>query len=340
MSISKRKKDHLNIALNRDVEFRNKTTGFENYDFLHCAAPELNIKDADTSVQFLNKKLSMPFMVSGMTGGCKEAVSINRSIAQACAEESVAMGVGSERQLFENSDFIESYTIVRKYAPKIPVIGNIGGVQLAEADNFDKISRLIDVIEADAMAVHLNPLQELLQPGGDVNFSDILKAVETLSKSAGVPVIIKEIGCGISEEIAGKFIDAGAEYIDVAGAGGTSWAAIESYRTKNSIFADSFRDWGISTAVSIEMVKRIKGAGIIASGGIRSGIDMAKALALGAQMCGAALPALKAVSSGGNEKLIGMIGLWRMQLKTVLFLTGSKKIEHLQREGVCYKIRN
>ncbi len=339
MTISKRKKDHLKIALNRGVNFRNKTTGLEEYDFLHCAAPELNINDVDLSVKFLNKKLSMPFMVTGITGGCKEALSINRVIAQICEEESVAMGVGSQRQLFENSDFTESYKIIRQYAKNVPVIGNIGVVQVAESWNSDKISRLVDIIEADALAVHLNPLQEILQPEGDVNFKGVIKAVERLIKSVKVPIIIKEIGCGISEETARKFVDAGVKYIDIAGAGGTSWAGIESYRTKNKMLAESFWDWGIPTAVSIEMVKRIKDARIIASGGIRSGIDMAKALALGAEMCGAALPVLKSVSYGGGNKLKELIGLWRMQLQAVLFLTGSSKIEHLRREGVCYKIK-
>jgi len=213
MSISQRKKDHIKIALQNKVEFLNKTSGFEKYDFTHCAVPELDLNSIDISTVFLNKKVSAPLMVTGITGGCREALKINKAIAEACSEQSIAVGVGSERQLFESPEFIESYRIVRTSAPNVPVIGNIGAAQLVSVKSFDKIKNLTDVIEADAIAVHLNPLQEMLQPEGDVNFKGVLNSIEKLSAQADIPIIVKEIGCGISKQVAEKLYNAGIRYI-------------------------------------------------------------------------------------------------------------------------------
>ncbi|RKY76572.1 type 2 isopentenyl-diphosphate Delta-isomerase [candidate division KSB1 bacterium] len=337
MSISQRKKDHLKIALQKKVEFFNKTSGFEKYDFTHCAVPELDLNSIDISTVFLNKKVSAPLMVTGITGGCREALKINKAIAEACSEQLIAVGVGSERQLFESSEFIESYRIVRTSAPNVPVIGNIGAAQLVSVKSFDKIKNLTDVIEADAIAVHLNPLQEMLQPEGDVNFKGVLNSIEKLSAQTDIPIIVKEIGCGISKQVAEKLYNAGIRYIDIAGAGGTSWAGIESFRQKERELALSFLDWGIPTAESLRQVRQFKDLHITASGGIRSGIDMAKAIALGADMCGAALPFLKTAVQSGRCGLNKMIGLWKDQLKGVLFLTGSQSIKMLRRPGVCVK---
>jgi len=249
------------------------------------------------------------------------------------------MGVGSERQILENNRFLKSYQIVRQTAPKNIIIGNIGCTQLLQMKDTGPVQKMADLIEADAMAVHLNPLQELLQPEGDRCFAGVLKAIERLAKTIRIPVIVKEIGCGISGEFAKKLVSAGAAYIDVAGAGGTSWAGIESYRNRKNRLARLFWDWGIPTAESVEAVSRIKGARVIASGGIRNGIDMAKALALGAACCAAALSLLRVLHSKKTAGLVKEIQLWRETLKMVMFLTGCKDIRTLQNKNNLQRIQ-
>jgi len=336
--ISNRKNDHIDITGTRNVSFRQKRTGFEQYDFLHCAVPELNFDTIDCSADFLGYRLSAPLMVTGITGGCEKALDINRALAEACSQEAVAIGVGSQRQLLENSKFIKGYTVVREAAGNVPVIGNIGAAQLRNKNRFDAIMELVDVLQADAIAVHLNPLQEILQPEGDKDFSGILAALEQFVRFMNVPVMVKETGCGISYEAARKIHETGVEYIDIAGAGGTSWSAIESFRAGDARLAESFWDWGIPTAESLNAVRPVEHIRIVASGGVRNGIDMAKALALGADLCGAAMPFLHAFQTEGKEGLTETMALWRRQLKTVLFLTGSERIEQLRRPGICFRV--
>lgn len=334
MSISKRKSEHMRIALEKPVGFREKTTGFEHYDFIHCALPETDYNEVKTEIDFLGKRLSFPLMISAVTGGFKGALEINRRLAEACRETGIALCVGSQRQIFDNSNYLESFRIVRKTAPKSVIIGNIGGCQIREIKDVSPFQKIVDLIEADALAVHLNPLQEILQPEGDRHFKGILKGVQTLVAKLNVPVIVKEIGCGISKEVALKLFRAGVSYIDIAGAGGTSWAGIESYRIRSSRKAVQFWDWGIPTARSLEMVMGIKGAKLIASGGIENGTTVAKALALGATLCGSALPLLKVLIEKKEEGLISEIKFWHEELKTVLFLTGSRRIKDLRRSHV------
>lgn len=336
MNLSKRKLDHIRICLNEDVLFKNKTTGFEQYDFIHCALPEMDLKDVDTEISFLGKTLSFPFMINAMTGGFKDAFQINECFAQACKIEKIGLEVGSQRQIFENDKYINTYKIVRKTAPDAVIIGNIGAAQTAECYDFDNIKKLIDVIEADSMAVHLNPLQEVLQPEGDVNFSGVLNGIEKLVNSLSVPVIVKETGCGISSQIVEQLVNVGVEYIDVAGAGGTSWAKVESFRNKQD-FTDAFEDWGIPTAECLEMAGSVKGALIIASGGVKGGITIAKALALGAECCASALPLLKIQDSSGLKGLVDLIVKWRKELKIAMFLTGSRSVRDLKRPGLLVK---
>ncbi len=336
MSISGRKKEHIHIAMEQDVRFRKKTSGFENVDFIHCALPEMNYEDVDCTARFLDKVLSFPLMISGITGGWSEGERINRQLAEVCEQENLALGVGSQRQLLENERYLESYRVVRKVHPKGVIVGNVGAAQLISSECLTDIRRMIDIVQADAMAVHLNPLQEMVQPEGEGKFRGILRAIEMLVRSVEIPVIVKEVGCGISEKVAMDLAGAGVTYIDVAGAGGTSWAGIESFRKTKNPLADRFWDWGIPTAVSLEMVRGV-GIHIIASGGIDNGVTLAKALALGAECCGAALPFLRALAEG-NEGLVRLVKQWREEMKLVMFLTGSRDVEALRREGVIRKV--
>ena len=338
MAISDRKSEHLRLALKRQVHFRDKTTGFEAWDFVHCALPELDFAEINTETEFLGEKLSFPLIISAMTGGFRGAVKINQQVAEVCRSERVAMGVGSERQILESDRFLQSYRIARQTAPESVIIGNMGGTQLLYMEDMKPVQRMVDLIEANAMAVHLNPLQELLQPEGDKHFTGVLKAIERLVKTIKVPVIVKEIGCGISKDTAKKLVSAGAAYIDVAGAGGTSWAGIESCRNPKNRLAPLFRDWGIPTAESVEAVAGIKGARVIASGGVDSGMVMAKAMALGAECCGAALPLLRALKAKKTGGLIKLIREWRETLKMVMFLTGCGDIGALRQKKILKRV--
>jgi isopentenyl-diphosphate delta-isomerase len=252
---ARRKAQHLEICLNQSVKFKEKTAGFEEVDLVHCALPELHFDEVDTSTLFLQKSLSFPFMVSAMTGGHRDSEMINRQLGELCAEMQVGLGLGSQRQALEDDSALKSYAIARKLNPHGVIVGNLGGAQIASMSNLSLVQRLVDMAQADALAIHLNPLQELLQPEGDKDFRGILSAIEKLVKALSVPVIVKEVGCGISLEVARHLADAGVTFIDVAGAGGTSWAAIESYRLKNSCLAQHFWDWGIPT---VECLKQLK----------------------------------------------------------------------------------
>ena len=337
MKTTKRKSEHIRIALNEDVRFRNKTTGFENYELVHCALPEINLQDVSTETEFLGKTLSFPLMIGGMTGGCSNAVEINRQLAVACQEMRIALGVGSQRQMLEDDRHLNSFRVVREVAPDAVIIGNIGAEQVAQMEDLSVYQRMIDLIEADGMAVHLNPLQEALQKEGNARFRDVLKGIEFMVRGLNVPIIVKEVGCGISEHVARILKDVGVKYVDIAGAGGTSWAAIESFREADKRLARRFRDWGIPTARSLEMVSRVSDLHIIASGGIENGVIMAKAFGLGAEMCGAALPFLKVLLEEKTEGLLAMLKLWREELRLAMFLTGSRITDDLRREGVIEK---
>ncbi|MFH1943655.1 MAG: type 2 isopentenyl-diphosphate Delta-isomerase [bacterium] len=337
MLISKRKSEHIQISLNQDVCFRNKTSGFETYELVHCALPEMDVGDVCTMTDFLGKRLSLPLMICGMTGGSPESEEINSLLAEACREEGAALGVGSQRQILENHDYLESYRIARRVYPDGVIVGNVGAVEVATLRDISPFRRMVDLLEANAMAVHLNPLQEVLQPEGEARFRGVLEGIERLVRGLGVPVIVKEVGCGISEAVARRLVDAGVEYIDVAGAGGTSWAGVESHWNTVQKLALRFWDWGIPTAESLRMVARIRGARVIASGGIRDGVTMAKALALGSDLCGAALPFLRALMDGKVERLISLIQSWREELRTAMFLTGCRRIGDLRRKGILIK---
>ena len=340
-STPSRKKDHVDICLTEDVAYHDKTAGFERIEFIHNALPELNLKDIDTSVTFLKKKLWLPLMITGMTGGYEGAVEINGNLALVCEGKKLALGLGSQRQALEDDSYLESYNIVRKNAPTIPIIGNIGVAQVIKGLNFKRLQKLLDDIEADALAIHLNALQEAVQFEGDVNFRGALDRISRLIKKLKIPVIVKETGAGISYSAAKRLYDVGIEYIDVSGSGGTSWSAVESFRKhagessddKNRL-ANKFRNWGIPTTLCIQQVSRIKKMTVIASGGIRDGMDIAKSIALGADMTGMARPLLKVLMENGAQALGNEIDYIQKELKLAMFLTGSKNIKKLKKASL------
>jgi isopentenyl-diphosphate delta-isomerase len=333
-STSSRKKQHVRLALTRDVGFRKKGTGLDHLDFEHNALPEIDFSEVDTSTRFLGHELSCPLLISSMTGGYADALTINRQLAEVCAEMRIALGVGSQRQAMERKTLHRTFSVIREVAPDIPVIGNLGAAEVARLRDADSARRLVDLVHADAFAIHLNPLQELLQPEGNPAFRGVLEGIALLVRELSVPVIVKEIGAGISGEVAARLIKAGVAYIDVAGAGGTSWAGIEILRSKRSSFRERLWDWGIPTASALREVtplkKRSPGLTIIASGGIGSGMDAAKCLALGADMVGSARPMLHALVRGKKRGLKRLLQEWTDELRRVMFLTGAKNIKELQ----------
>lgn len=331
-----RKSSHVDIVLKKKVDYK-KTTGLEVFEFVHNALPEIDYAEIDTHLEFLTFGFSAPIIVSSMTGGFSRAGYINSALAEFCKEKNIGMGVGSQRQALEKPDYLETFKAVRKISEDIFVMGNIGAAQVASGFALTNIRRIIDAIQADALAIHLNPLQELIQPEGDRDFRGVLNGISELVKKAGVPIIVKETGAGISGEVAGKLIDVGVSAIDVSGAGGTSWAAIETMRQSHRAFGNKFWDWGIPTAESLVQVNSLpsrKKFSLISSGGIRDGIDTAKSLALGADICSSAQPFLKALDKRGVRGLVDEFDAWIEELKGAMFLTGSKNIDMLKRANL------
>ncbi len=336
---SRRKEDHLDISLNGDVENRMLSTGFENYRFIHQALPELDLDSINTGTSMFGKKLSAPIMISPITGGTMAGGRLNMRLAGLARKKNIALGIGSQRIAIEDRSFEESFK-VRKTAPDILLFANLGAVQLNYGFGPEQCKRAVDMIGADALMLHLNPMQEAFQDGGDHDFSNLAGKIAGICKKVQFPVIVREVGFGISADVAKMLADAGVAGIDVGGAGGTSWIKIESSRSKDPVLKNiskSFIDWGIPTAESLEMVS---GAGsnikVIASGGIRTGQDVAKAIALGADITGAALPILEAStnSAGEAEDLIDEI---IMGLKITMFGIGASNISNLKNNKYLVK---
>jgi len=329
-----RKKEHLTIALTRDVGFRAKSTGFETWEFVHNALPETNLADVDTSTLFLGRKLSFPLMISCMTGGYADALAINRTLATVCQRAGIALGIGSQRQALENRVYHRTFSVVREVAPDIPIVGNIGAAEVGRMINADGAKQLVDLIRADAFAVHLNPLQEFLQPEGTPNYQGVLRGIGMLVADLPVPVIVKEIGAGISAAVAQRLLDAGVRYIDVAGAGGTSWAGVEALRRKDRAYAEQFWDWGIPTAESLRQVAELKRGSrsftLIGSGGIRNGMDAAKCVAMGADLAASARPMLDVLHRAGESGLARLLEEWRRTFQGAMFLTGATTVPAFQ----------
>ena len=335
---SSRKKDHVLLTVNRDVTFRGKSTGFDDWEFVHNALPEINFSDISTETVFLSKRISFPFMISCMTGGYADAKRINKNLAEVCEEHSVAMGVGSQRQALEDTTYHSSFSVAREAAPTIPIIGNIGAAEIAKLTDASPVQRLVDLVRADAFAVHLNPLQEFLQPEGNANFRGVLRGIEVLVRGLSIPVIVKEIGAGISKDVAQRLISVGVAIIDVAGAGGTSWAGVEILRRKDRHVDDLFWDWGIPTSEALRQVASLKtsspGLSLIASGGITNGLEAAKAFALGADVIAAARPMLKVLMSSGKKGLSGCLDRWIYEFKGTMFLIGAATLKQLRQASL------
>jgi isopentenyl-diphosphate Delta-isomerase len=341
ISHSQRKAEHLRICSEDEVQFKELTAGFEAYRFDQRALPELNLQDVDLSCRLLGKNLKAPLVISSMVGGIEAARNINRALAAAAQALGLAMGVGSQRCLIEEPERLSTFQ-VRDIAPDILLMANLGAVQLNYGFGAGECLHLVQSIGADALILHLNPLQEALQPGGNTNFAGLLNKIQAVCESLPVPVVVKEVGGGISSEVAQALAGAGAAAIEVAGAGGTCWSEIERLRCTNkldSYIAGTFSSWGIPTAESIILARRgAPNLPIIASGGIRSGIDAAKAIALGADAAGIAQPLLKAalVSPEEPERFLKQI---IEVLRIVLFCTGTANLAGLKNSTSLRRIK-
>ncbi len=329
---SKRKNEHIELCLTDEVEFKKKTSGFKNYDFKHFAITEVDLNKISFETRIFKKKIKYPFLISCMTGGSTEAENINARLADVANQLNIILGVGSQRQALEDKKYHRSYKIIREKAPDIPVLGNIGAAQLIKIKSIDSFKKLIDLVEADAMVVHLNPLQELLQPEGEIEFTGLRKKIGKLVKELRVPIIVKEVGAGISKEAAKILLELGVKGIDVAGSGGTSWAGVELLRSKKNN-DEIFWDWGLPTSYCIEEVSSLKKKYsfiLIGSGGINSAMDMSKAFALGSDITASARIILQNLINHGEENVVKMITEWFDVLRKIMFLTGSKNLKDLQ----------
>lgn len=335
-----RKADHLRICLEESVQFQQTTNGLERYRFTHCCLPELDWDEIDISTNFLGKQLGAPLLISSMTGGTELAGTINYRLAQVAQQYKLAMGVGSQRVAVENPQVAGTFA-VRSQAPDILLFANLGAVQLNYDYGLDQCLRAIDLLQADALILHLNPLQEAVQTKGDRNFKGLLDKIAILCKKLPVPVIAKEVGNGISAKMAQKLIEAGVAAIDVAGAGGTSWAKVESERAKDAQqrrLGATFTDWGLPTAECIASIGAIApNIPLIASGGLRNGLEVAKAIALGADIAGLAWPFLQAAAES-EDALDALVKVLIAEITTVLFCTGNATLSDLQHSGALQKL--
>jgi isopentenyl-diphosphate delta-isomerase len=329
--IDRRKADHIKINLEQDVR-SGLTSGLERYHFVHQALPELDLVAVDTTLSLFGKQLNAPILISSMTGGTGEAKTINRRLAEAAQTVGVAMGVGSQRAALENPELAETFSIARKVAPDILLFANLGAVQLNYGYGIDHCRRAVDMLQADALCLHLNPLQEAVQDAGDTNFAALAKKIEQVCKKLEVPVIAKEVGWGISERTAKILADCGVAAIDVAGAGGTSWSQVEMHRAPDEFtrqLAATFVGWGIPTTDSILNVKRVSpDMTIFASGGLKDGLDIAKCIALGATLGGMAGNFLKAAAIS-TEKTVETMKLTKMQIRVTMFAAGVGEISKM-----------
>lgn len=332
---AQRKLDHVRINLEEDVSSR-RTTGLERYRFQHRALPEIDLTDVRTEGRFLGREVRAPLLISSMTGGAGELQAINRHLAIAAQARGIPMGVGSQRAALESADLASSFR-VRDLAPDIVLLANLGAVQLNYGYDLDACRRAVDMIAADALILHFNPLQEAVQPEGDTRWSGLLRRVEAVARGLGVPLVAKEVGWGFSGEDARRLADAGVAAIDVAGAGGTSWSEVEKHRAPTAArrrLAGAFVGWGHSTAESLLAVRRAAPElEMIASGGLRGGLDIAKCIALGAGVGGMAGPFLRAAAESADA-VVDLIDETVDTLRVTMFACGAAGLEDLRRPGV------
>lgn len=326
----KRKIDHIKMCVEKDVAFKDKTTLLECVELDYKTLPEISLNDVDLSTKFLGHEFNAPVMISAMTGGAQISKKINQDVAKAAQELGIGMGLGSMRAMIESPSLADTYN-VRDVAPDIFLAGNIGAPQINEYST-DLVNKALVSVEADALAIHLNAAQEAVQPEGDIDFSGVLNRIAEYVDEIEVPVYVKEVGHGISFEVAKALKDIGVAAVDVQGAGGTSWTMVDSLRHKGG-FGKTFRDFGIPTAVSvIEAKNALAGEkNIVASGGIRNGLDGAKAIVLGADMVAMAMPVLKAQQKS-YKALQTYLSNFIRELEITSFLLGCKTVEELHSE--------
>lgn len=333
---SQTKKDnHIQINLTEDIS-SSKSTRLEDFQLIHQALPELDLAEIDPSTHFLNRCLSYPFLISSMTGGTPKGEKINKALAEVAQAFNIGMGVGSQRIGLEHSEVMHSFK-VRDVAPDILLLANLGAVQLNNTYSVEHCRRAVDAINADGLILHLNPLQEAVMDGGDTNFSGLLKKISEVCKSIEVPVIVKEVGWGINAKIAKKLIEVGVRVIDVAGTGGTSWSQVEKFRSENKtrkMIADAFKSWGLPTADAIQDIRHLlPEVPVIASGGIKDGVDAAKCIALGANMIGIAGEFIRAAALSKTH-LYEFTKAITQQFKIAMFCTGTKYLSELNHEKI------
>jgi isopentenyl-diphosphate Delta-isomerase len=328
----KRKADHIRINLEENVQFPRLTTGLERFRFIHQALPDLDLEQIDTHTTLFNKRLAVPVLISSMTGGTAQAGKFNTTLAAAAQAHGIAMGLGSQRAAIENPDLASTFR-VRDVAPDILLFANLGAVQLNYGYSTEHCRKAVDMIEADALVLHLNILQEAVQAGGNTRWAGLLAKIERVCREINVPVIAKEVGWGISESVARQLVDAGVAAIDIAGSGGTSWSEVEYHRAPTAFHAEvarSFADWGIPTADTLAMAHRAApDVPVFASGGLRDGIDVAKCIALGASLCGMAGPLLRAAAKS-DEALDEALRIVTAQLRIAMMSCGAGDIPTLK----------
>lgn len=340
--IEQRKNEHIDIVLQQNVNAERITTGFDRYQFKHNALPELDFQGISLDTQFLNKKMKTPLLVSAMTGGSQRAEMINLHLAEVAEHRGWAMSVGSIRAALENEQLAHTYQI-RKVAPTIPILSNLGAVQLNYGYTIEHCQRAVDMIEADALVLHLNSIQEVIQPEGNTNFNDLLSKIEKLCRQIDVPVGVKEVGWGISADVAVKLVEAGVSFIDVAGAGGTSWSQVEKYRSVDPIYkraAETFADWGNKTAdCIIEVRNSLPLQTVIGSGGIQNGKEAAMAICLGANLVGfgQSLLCAAATSQRDVEQRLSQIEL---ELRIAMFGLGIQCVDDLIGNASLLRVRS
>lgn len=326
--LNRRKEDHLRIVAEEKGVDRNRQA-FAAIQLIHRALPQLDLAEVDTSTEFLGKRIACPLLISSMTGGAgAEIARINRNLARAAEAEGIGMAVGSQRVYFANKDAADSFRL-REYAPTVPLLGNLGAVQFNYGMDASHCQEVAGLLDADGFYLHLNPLQESVQPEGDTNFYGLAEKMATVVRELNVPVLAKAVGAGLSAADASLLIRAGVQYIDVAGAGGTSWSLIEAHRSEDPSLGELFADWGVPTPQALVMLRPYREqVTLIASGGIRSGIDIAKALVLGASLCGVAGPFLKPAMESPDAVRV-VIQRYKREFKTAMFLLGCRTVRNL-----------
>jgi isopentenyl-diphosphate delta-isomerase len=332
--IEKRKQRHLKLSLEEDVQ-ADIGTGFEDVRLIHRSLPEIDLEEVSTETELFGKKLASPLIVSAITGGTDYAKKINSTLASAVEELGLGIGVGSQRIALENPSVADTFTIVRELAPSAMVMGNIGCPQLSLGWGVEEARKCVEMIRADALAIHMNPLQEAVQVQGETKYRGVLNKIGKVTNELDVPVVMKETGCGISREDAMMLESVGVAALEVSGVGGTSWAAVEHHIAKaegkkdQEALGEALWNWGIPTAISVVETSQSTDLKIVASGGMRTGVEMTKAIALGADAVGIARPFLeKAVE--GPEYLKEYAQNILLEFKTVMFLVGAKDVDELR----------